>query len=67
MDKPLPPIPISPITFAPNGNTTPYFEYIFADAGVENLIKRGKLSPDNVSFEVDNDGEVFKLEILNGH
>jgi hypothetical protein len=55
-DKPLPPVPYSPASTAPNSRLTPYFDYILANAGVESQVKRG--SPDNVSFEIDNDGEL---------
>jgi hypothetical protein len=59
IDKPLPSVPDSPTRFAPKGSVTPYFEYIFANAGGAGQAKNGKHSPDNVSFEVDNDGELF--------
>jgi hypothetical protein len=58
-DKPLPPVPSSRDSTAPNGSATPYFDYIFANAGVESRVERG--SPDNVSFEIDNDGEVSDI------
>jgi hypothetical protein len=59
IDKPLPSVPDSSTHFAPKGNVTPYFEYIFANAGGAGQAGHGKHSPDNVSFEVDNDGEVL--------
>jgi hypothetical protein len=59
IDKPLPSVPDSPTRFASKGNVTPYFEYIFANAGGVGQVKHGKHSPDNVSFEVDNDGGLF--------
>ena len=64
IDKPLPSVPDSPTRFAPKGNVTPYFEYIFANAGGAGQFKHGKHSPDNVSFEIDNDGELFVICIM---
>jgi hypothetical protein len=61
IDKPLPSVPDSPTHFAPKGNVTPYFEYIFANAGGAGQARHGKHSPDNVSFEIDNDGELFVI------
>jgi hypothetical protein len=63
-DKPLPPVPSSPTNSSPSGIITPYFEYIFADAGVESQAKYGKYSPDNVSFEIDNDGKLLVVHIM---
>jgi hypothetical protein len=65
-EKPPPPVPNSPTTFAPAGNATPYFDYIFADAGIESPAKRGQHSPDNVSFEIDNDGELSSIPVTLG-
>jgi hypothetical protein len=62
--KPLPPVPDSLTRFAPKGNVTPYFDYIFANASAAGQVKHGKHSPDNVSFEVDNDGELFVICIM---
>jgi hypothetical protein len=63
IDKPLPPVPDSPTRFASKGNVTSYFDYIFASASGAGEVKHGKRSPDNVSFEVDNSGELFIFEL----
>lgn len=55
-DKPLPPIPNSPRSFVSKGVDSPYFEYMFASAGVGKDVAHGKYSPDNLSFVVDSGG-----------
>jgi hypothetical protein len=60
-EKPLPPLPTAPTRA---GNATPYFDYIFANAGAESQAKRDQHSPDNVSFEIDNAGEVFSICVM---
>jgi hypothetical protein len=62
--KPLPSVPDYPTRFAPKGNVTPY---ILANAGGAGQVEHGKHSPDNVSFEVDNDGEPFVICIMFVH
>lgn len=64
IDKPLPLVPDSPTRFASKGNVTSYFDYIFANAGGAGEVKHGKHSPDNVSFEIDNDGELCVIYIM---
>ena len=60
--KALPPVPSSPTSFAPNGDASaPYFDYIFANDGFAETFTYAKHSPDNLSFEVDNDGELLNL------
>jgi hypothetical protein len=64
IDKPLPPVPDSPTRFASKGNVTPSFDHVFVNAGGADEVKHGKRSPDNVSFEVDNSGELLAICIM---
>lgn len=63
-DKALSQVHDSSTSFAPNGGASAYFDYIFTDARLESQVKHGQHSPDNVSFEVDNGGELFVICII---
>ncbi len=59
-NKTLPPVPNSRTSFASNRVASPpYFDYLFADAGFAENVTHAKHSPDNLSLEVDNDGELL--------